>query len=131
MPLPQPENLQFLVAQLPKGFHNAKMSSFYPGKNLTDSSDDDENENENDDMKSDKTDKTETEEESKEESEEENLIRFNAPDLDNTPETNARNVDEDLLEIVLWVFYYQQNYQHSDTSIYTLIKYIWCLLTHI
>src|SRR5260364_233079 len=71
MPLPQPENLQFLVAQLPKGFHNAKISSFYPRKNLSDSSDDDENKNENNDMKSDKTDETETEEESEEESEEE------------------------------------------------------------
>src|SRR5260363_285945 len=131
IPLPQPENLQFLVAQLRKGFYNEKMSSFYPGKNLSDSSDDDENENENNDMKSDKTDETETEEESEEESEEENLIRFDAPDLDDTPETNARNVDEDLLEIVLWVFHYQQKYRHSDTSIHTLIKYIQRLLTRI
>ena len=60
--------------QLPKGFYNAKMSSFYPGKNLSDSSNDDENKNENDNMKSDKTDETETEKES----EEENIVATEA-----------------------------------------------------
>ncbi|CAG8750416.1 1902_t:CDS:2, partial [Dentiscutata heterogama] len=37
----RPENLQFLVKQLPKGFHNVKLVSFYSGEDLSFFSDED------------------------------------------------------------------------------------------
>ncbi|CAG8557342.1 433_t:CDS:2, partial [Scutellospora calospora] len=71
LPLPQLENLQFLVKQLPKDFHNAKLSLFYSGEDLSFFSDDD---NKNNNIRSDKDYETE------EESEEEDVINFDASD---------------------------------------------------
>ncbi|CAG8725154.1 2583_t:CDS:1, partial [Ambispora leptoticha] len=93
--LPQPENLQFFVRQLPEGFHNAKTSAFYPDKDLSLFSD---NENEHN-IRSNKTD--ETEEVSKEESKEENVINFNTPNLEYNPKTNIQTIDKCVLQIVL------------------------------
>ncbi|CAG8649826.1 6377_t:CDS:2, partial [Scutellospora calospora] len=69
-------------------FYNAKLSLFYSGEDLSFFSDDD---NKNDNMRSDKDYKT------KEESEEENVINFDAPDIDDSSEANIQNVNEDFL----------------------------------